>query len=351
MAELRAVAEEHAERPLLFSGNSCLPYPPHLTDYQSLTHFTSEVGHKPETGLDESNTGAVVAYHIATALKRPLLTTSYGEDWAFINAHQRPELVRAWIAQAYAFGQFFMAPHHQWCHTAELGTHWYDGTAEDYAAIYRFIREHPFLFDGKESAAEVAVVYSTGDAATQRWEGPTWDAVQELLKARVPFDLLVAGDDCVPAQLTLQEAKGYRKVIVAPELCLDAAQQYVIDQLRNEDRLLVWSGASTLTALPASPITVTGPAQLWISQRREPNGGSTVVHLLNRCYDAVSDRMLPIGPITLSVKRALCGPKDREVLLHTPGADALPLEVSDQGERVSVHVPSVSLWGIIQLGR
>jgi hypothetical protein len=349
MAELRALAEESAGHPLLFSGNVGVPGPEHLTDYQSLTHFTGEVSHEAERGLDEDNVSAIVAYQLATALNRPLLATGLGEDWAFIKANQRPELVRAWIAEAYAFGQFFMVPHRQWCHTEELGTHWYEGTVEDYGAVYRFIYEHPFLFDGQESAAEVAVVYSTGDEATRVWDGATWEAVRALLKAQVPFDLLVAGDEWGPAQLTWKDAERYRKVIVPANLRLDVEQQRVVDRLRQEGRVVTWSGADALASLPAPPVQTTGPARVWTSLRRGTNGGGTVVHLLNRNYDADADRILTVGPISVSVKRGPCGDKHCTATLYAPGAEPMPLEVGRDGEGIAAKVPLLSLWGVVHL--
>jgi hypothetical protein len=357
MMELRAVAEETAGHPLLFSGNVGVPGSAHLTDYQAFTHFTSELGHEAARGLDEGNAGPVVAYQVATALNRPLLATGLGQDWAFVKASRRPELVRTWIAQAYAFGQFFMAPHHQWCYTRELGTHWYDGTPEDYGPIYRFIHEHPFLFDDEESAAEVAVVYSTGGGGVRRGEQSgrttrgvsTRDIVRELLTAQIPFDLLVAGDDVVPVQLTWERTRHYRKVIVPPDLSLDDAQQRVIDRLREEDRLIVWNEADSLASLPASPLEVSGDAHVWSTLRQELDGGDTVVHLLNRNYDPATDRVLPVGPIKISVKRELCGDRDCRAVLYAPGAQAMPLVVSRNDERISVEVPSLPFWAIVHL--
>jgi hypothetical protein len=348
-AELRVVAEENAGHPLLFSGNAGIPGAEHLTDYQSFTHFTSEVFHEAERGLEEDNVSAIVAYQLASALQRPLLATGLGQDWAFIKANQRPELVRTWIAQAYAFGQFFMVPHRQWCHTEALGTHWYEGTVEDFGTSYRFIHEHPVLFDGMESAAAVAILYSSGDASTRAWDGTTWEAARALLKKQVPFDLLVAGDNWMPAQLTWEQAARYRKVIVPPDLSLDAEQQHVIDRLKQENRLVVWTGADALALLPDTPITVTGPGQIWTTLRRSLKGDSTIIHLLNRNYDATVDRVNLVGPITINVMLAPGSIERYTATLYAPGAEPIPLAVKHQDGRIQVQVPVLSLWGVIYL--
>jgi hypothetical protein len=359
MAELRAATEDAAGHPLLFSGNVGVPSSAHLTDYQTFTHFTSELGHEPAHGLEEDTVGPVVAYQVATALNRPLLATGLGQDWAFVKVNNRPGLVHTWIAQAYAFGQFFMAPHHQWAYTRELGTHWYDGTAKDYGQIYRFIHEHPFLFDGKESAAEVAIIYSTAGGGPRSPDRvvpetqpvSTRDIVQELLTAHIPFDLLVAGDEVVPAQLTWEQTKKYQKVIVTPNLSLGSSQQRVLDQLQEEDRLVEWNNAGSVALLPTSPLAIAGTPRIWSTLRQGSEGGATVIHLLNRNYDPASDQVLPVGPIRISVKQEFYGDDDCSAMLYAPGTEPRPLTVNRAEDWINIEVPSLPFWAIVRLSQ
>jgi hypothetical protein len=347
MAELRELAEKTAGRPLMFAANAGLPDTAQMTDYRVLTQFTAEVGQDAPSGLDEANVNPVVAYKLAAALDRPLSATASGQDWAFIKANRRPELVRAWIAQAYAFGQFFMVPHHQWCYTEQLGTHWYDGPPEEYAPIYRFIREHPFLFDDQESPAEVAVLHSTG--AARQGDETDGEVVRELLKVHLPFDMVVAGDEWVPARLTWEQVRRYQKVIVPPHLSLDAAQQRVIDELRREGRLVEWEGRETLASLPTVWVEMTGVEHVWAVLRERPTGESAVLHLLNRDYDAAADRVRPTGRFTVTVRAGRSGREFRTAVLYAPGAEPRPLKVSRDGGSISFEVPSLSLWTVVQL--
>jgi len=82
---------------------------------------------------------------MADAMGRPLAATASGQDWAFVKERGCSGLVRSWIAASYASGHALMAPHRQWCHTEEKGTHWYDGPREAYAPLYRFARQHTAL--------------------------------------------------------------------------------------------------------------------------------------------------------------------------------------------------------------
>jgi hypothetical protein len=138
--------------PVLLSANACLPNPTHTYVVKYLTHVICEVGQNAAGGTNEIN-HAMEAYDLATSLGKPLAATASGQDWAFVKKNDCEELVRFWIALAYAHGQRFMVPHpqRQWCFTSELGTHWYAAPVETYAPMYRFIRANAGCFDDFEA--------------------------------------------------------------------------------------------------------------------------------------------------------------------------------------------------------
>jgi len=343
MADLREAAERAAGHALTFSANGAPPSPTSIVDYQVLTSFSAEVSH--EARLDD---GPAHAYKVAAALGRPLTATGGGRDWAAVKAGNRSGLVRAWIAQAYAFGQFFMTPHHQWCYTEELGTHWYRGPAEDYGPIYRFIREHRGLFDGQESVGQVAVLYNA--RAWRDGEGPDREISRALLEGNVPFDMVVAGDDWVPAKLTREAVARYAKVIAPAGTTLEGEQQAVLDALRGEGRLVEWRGGETLSQLPRSWVRVTGAENVWAVVRAREDGKSAVVHLLPREYNAETDRVSPAGPVTVSIDAAAFGGRVfRKATLYAVGSEPVTLEVAVEGGRMTFTAPGVSEWGIVEL--
>jgi hypothetical protein len=96
---------------------------------------------------------AIEAYELAASLGKPMAATASGQDWAFVKQNNCEDLVRFWIALAYAYGERFMVPHpeRQWCFNNEIGTHWYAAPIEAYAPVYRFIRENADCFDGFEA--------------------------------------------------------------------------------------------------------------------------------------------------------------------------------------------------------
>jgi hypothetical protein len=150
--QLGQLAQEVAGHPVLLSANAGLPNKEHTYVVKYLTHVVCEVGQNASAGTRQID-HAIEAYELAARLGKPLAATASGQDWAFVKQNNCEELVRFWIALAYAYGQRFMAPHpyRQWCFSDELGTRWYAAPIEAYAPLYRFIRENAGWFDGFEA--------------------------------------------------------------------------------------------------------------------------------------------------------------------------------------------------------
>ena len=150
--QLGQLAAEVAGHPVLLSANAGLPNKTHTYVVKNLTHVICEVGQNAPAGTKQID-HAIEAYELATTLGKPLAATASGQDWAFVKQNNCEELVRFWVALAYAHGQRFMAPHpqRQWCFNDKLGTHWYAAPIEAYAPMYRFIRANAACFDGFEA--------------------------------------------------------------------------------------------------------------------------------------------------------------------------------------------------------
>jgi len=150
--QLGQLAEEVAGHPVLLSANAGLPNKTHAYVLKYLTHVICEVGQNASAGTSRID-HAIEAYEFAARLGKPMAATASGQDWAFVKQNNCEELVRFWIALAYAYGQRFMVPHpqRQWCFSNELGTHWYAAPIEAYAPLYRFVRENAGWLDGFEA--------------------------------------------------------------------------------------------------------------------------------------------------------------------------------------------------------
>ncbi len=204
MAELRALAAREAGREVPMSANAGLLWPNHLADYRALDFFSAEIEH---AAADLRFTDRpLFAYRLADAMGRPLAATASGQDWAFVKEHGRSGLVRGWIAASYAAGHSLMAPHRQWCHTEEKGTHWYEGPRGAYAPLYRFVRENRALLDDHEPWAEVGLVMPHRSFADDR---ERWIGMGEALSAAgVPYRIVVGGDDVVDRAIEVRRPAG-----------------------------------------------------------------------------------------------------------------------------------------------
>ena len=172
--ELRSVAQEAAGHPVLLSANACLGNDVHHHVVPRLTHVVCEVWFNAHQGTAALQ-GAQRAYDAARRLGRPLACTASGHDWAHVKAHGAHDIVRFWIALTTANGERFMVPHpsRQWCFNEQRGTHWYAAPIDQFAPLYRFIREQAPVLDGFEAVENVKVVAQPAVICTVRRKGAT----------------------------------------------------------------------------------------------------------------------------------------------------------------------------------
>ncbi len=338
MLELRKLAVETAGRPVPVGANAGLLWPGHLADYQALDLFTAETDHHAsERKLPDA---PVTAYRLAEALGRPYAATASGWDWAYVKEHNLPGLVRGWIALSYAAGQRLMAPHHQWCYTPEKGTHWYDGPAERFAPLYRFVRANADLFDGYETHADLGVVIPhrsyMRDAA--RWIG----MCSELTRANVSFRILLAADDIVRKPLTDRELASCR-VLLAPERsALNPDDSRRLDARAAKGGLVTTVDEALKSVKPA--VQVEAPGAVRVFPRK--TGRSAVVHLVNFAYDADRDDVTPQRNVRVTIDlRALGVRGARSCRLVRPEAPDATLRIVNG----AVTVPELGLWAIVQV--
>ncbi len=158
VAGIAREATEAAGRKILISANAYRVEPAYdrIVKLDAITHVICEVPHHADHGTEKIE-DALEAYQRAEKLGKPVATTGSGHDWAWVKAHASVNLVKIWVALAYAHGQRFMAPARQWCFTTFLGTHWYQAPADEFSPIYQWIRAEAQYFDGFEAMDDSAI--------------------------------------------------------------------------------------------------------------------------------------------------------------------------------------------------
>jgi hypothetical protein len=343
ITEVFEYAEQLRGKPLVRSINSSASSPRTLIPAPAIDYFCGEVDH--HAAAQQAPAEPVFVYKVVEALQRRQTATASGQDWAWIKANEKPGLVRLWIAQAYAFGSVFMAPHHQWCYTQELGTHWWDGKPEDFAWLYRFVRDHASRLEGYRSLADTAVIYS-GDFNQTR------AAAQALTEANIPFLMLVAGNSELPLTLPEPSLAPVKNLIAADP----AFEQRHADELRDRSfQRLEWRGVEHLPEELRSLVQVEGAESIRVSLRYHPETGRVVCHVLNQNYDPVRDDVTPADvTITLATRlldQAGVRLSESAAVLYTPRAEPRKIDLRREDETVVFELKNAGGWSLVELGR
>lgn len=351
VAEYRRRGEELKGKSLPLAVNSGLSGPMSLAITPHLSYFCCEVDHHAESRKVPVH--PIYVYKLADGLNRPVTSTASGWDWAYVMEHNLPGLVRTWTALSYAFGHNLMAPHRQWCYTKEKGTHWYSGPTEAYAPLYRFIREHADVLDDFEAVAPIAVLYD--NHSRRLGKGDIERIVTALAEANWAFQIVIQGDDWLPGYaIDKSEIGRFQKIIVPGDLQPTEGLKAVLDHAQALGKLVSWSGPETLATLKVNPVETTSPGPVFVTPRigKIDQHPAVALHLVNRQYDGEKDTMTRLTDVTVSLDSSILpGRVDgcRSATIHTPGSEDLIVAVRPEGNKLSVTIPEVDLWAIVEL--
>lgn len=344
--QMQAEAARIAGRPVAFGINSFNLIPIQVFD----AHFVDFLGNEVEH-WDVEDVVPPVAYRLGEAIGRPTFATAAGWDWVNFNKTGAKTRVRGWIAEAYAFGQYFMYAWEKWGWSEGTGAQWEKVDPEIFRPMFAFVSDNPGLFDGYENTATVGLLYDSATAARNRWDVRA--ASKELLDAGVPYGLVVSGDSLLKWPLT-QDALNRFRVIVVPN---DVRRSDELNRL-----LASWeaSGGRLITHEAGNPdfknlpgrIEVKCEGRVWALPRVQPGASRLVVHLLNRDYDAATDAMTPKHAVSVRLNPASLGgpPAVRRVRYFEPGAETRELKGRQDNDGVlTLELPSLNIWGIVEI--
>ena len=321
-------------------------------------YYCCECDMGAKTGaLDKGS--SLLAFKLADALGRPVSIMGSGGDHAFLQERHLPGMLRCWAAEAYAHGNYFSAPYYLWAYTPEKGSHGYrPRDTTELAPLYQFIKHHTALFDGYESVARLAVVYSYELA--RRKPGSSSGLIRRLASANVPFDLVIAGDEQLDIHLDADRLARYDAIVVPTDAALERTDANTLKQYEAAGGRLLPETAE----LPhATALCLTGASSV-CATLRTANTRPVVIHLLNRDYDNQRDACTPKGPFTLQVPKVLLSgvglrrAKYVQPPLWNPKAaddSARPMNESPEVElsvtgtqdHWEIAVPSLDFWGVV----
>jgi len=309
--------------------------------------YTQEISHHADSKRIPND--VIVYYKIADALERPLVLTALPKpDWLTIYKENRVNLVRTWIAQAYAYGANFMVPYFMWAYDENNNYYWYKCNPGDYDYIYQFIYNNAKLFDGYDPVSHVGLLYSY--TAYRSGSNVIWDVCAELTRENIPFRLVIAGDDWWPKYLNETELESLDAIILTPDKSyLDPVQKAVLDAM--SDRTVDWPNKTRLFQLFPKEITVEGASNIIVVPRANRNNSSApfILHLLNRNYDASTDTITEQRNFNLIIKNTLFGANITKATLYEPCHAPVELKIQPNMDVVKITIPRLGFWGIIKL--
>ncbi|MCD6465452.1 hypothetical protein J7L27_03695 [Candidatus Bathyarchaeota archaeon] len=312
-----------------------------------INFYTLEVPHHANSR--EIPEDVILYYKFAEALNRPLVLTAIpNPDWLTIYRERRVNLVRAWIAQAYAYGANFMVPYHMWAYDENGNHYWYKCNPGDYDYIYRFIRNNAKLFDGYDSISHVGLLYS--HTAYRSGSNTIWNVCVELTRENIPFRLVISGDDWWPKYFNKTELETLDAIILTSDKnYLDPAQKAILDEMSA--KTVDWPNRTRLFQLLPKEITVEGASNIIVVPRvnRNNNSAPFILHLLNHNYDPSTDTIIEQRNFDLIIKNTLFDSNITKAVLYEPCHTPIELKIQKNADSVKIMVPHLGFWGIIKL--
>lgn len=328
-------AESLRGQPLLRSINSHASTLRTLIPAPIIDYFCGEVGH--DASKASISNEPIFVYRMVEAVGDRQTATASGQDWAWIKANDKPGLARGWIAQAYAFGSVFMVPHHQWCYTQELGTHWWEGKPADFADLFKFVRDHAEWFDNARNAADTAIIFTNKDfSSAKRVAGI-------LADKNIPFAIVYPSEDQESFERSPDTLHPYR-TLVASQSDRSTLLKGLPDTIQTIDFNTNFDSIS-------SPIQIVGSDRIRVSWRRTEHGGRIhfICHVLNQSYDATQDRVIPADIVLRIDTSLLDGHTIQSAVRYQPGRTEQVLEFKQEKDLLSVSLPQSGVWAIVKL--
>ena len=288
---------------------------------------------------------------LADALRLPQVVSPFP-------AHEvKVSEVRGVLAATYALGHWPLVPWDVW-QGPDKKERWF-GTPEEYGDIYQFVDGGGFV-DGFEAWADVALfVPAVSDPqAAEKIAELGKELIGRLLAAGVPFRTITAGKvggDLVEIPFDPDDFNGLRAILLcgSPDLLCNEDQarfRELSEGIAVTDPASA-NGAAKKLKLPA--ICKADDPMVHVFPRCKPVGphGVMALHLINRDYDSRADEHAERTNVTVQLADEPFGGMSTfsSAVYHQPGCEPAYLKVETKRRKLCLTVPSLKLWGVINI--
>ena len=326
------------------------PYSGYLL--MDVDYFSFECPMNAKSG-NPNNARSMFAFKMADALHRPAMIMGSGEDHAFVQDNNLPGMIRSWVAEAYAFGNYFTAPYYLWANRNGKSYSYQPRSNQELAPLYQFIKAHGSLFDGYSAKSKTALVLAYKSYAQN--QSNIISLAKELADKSIQFDVVIAGDDVLGLHLTSSQLAGYDNLIVPDGSLLSV----------NDSAIINGSGKKIVNNVnnfdKSSQIVINGVATIRSTLRavKDDNIKPIVVHLLNGDYDLSTDSFNNIKNFVIVIpKKLLDNPVSQVKYVRPPSWSSRALSVTSTfqdelldfkstDDSILITVPSLDIWGIL----
>jgi len=349
IGELKAYAENLAGESILLGINAYGLRPFTLVGMDDVDYFGVEIAQRNITGGE-----AVYVYKFADALNKSLAHTASAYDWGYIKSNGASNLVKYWMARAYAFGHHFMGPFNQWVFVDGIQSGTYTGPTAEFSTVYAFVHNYAHLFDGYEAVEQFGLLHSNESLRGNNTS--IYFVAKGLYKRNLPFGVVIAGDNWLEGTITEEDLARYEKIFIPQSVILDSSQTALIENWRQQGRVIDWVNQQyfELHAGQLKPwVSVQDSLGVHVVPRIKPDepGAPLVIHLVNSNVDVLTNTVLEQKDIVLYVDSILLAGRDittASYLRYNGRDEELTIEPDSGGIRVTV--PSLDMWGIVALG-
>ena len=348
---LADVAREYRGGPVPLTVNANM-LPGSFAENFALDLVDYLVGETPAT--HEGYLDLIWMLKLSDALRLPQVVSPFPAERVNVNE------VRGALAAVYALGHWPLVPWDVW-QGPDKKERWF-GTVEQYGDIYQFAGSSGQL-DGFEAWSDVALfvpaVSDTELAATHADRGKK--LIAELLAAGAPFRTITAGKvggDLVQIPLEPGDFRDVRTIFLCGSLdTLDDTTREEFKKLADGVSVIDASGAEGETspagAMKKAKLAAACKADdptVHVFPRRQVSGKHRplALHLLNKDYDKGSDEYREKTDVTVELASKSLGDSSSAVY-HQPGREPIYLGVEEKRGNVRLAVPSVELWGVIEV--
>ncbi len=328
------------------------------TDYYFCeTHMKAD---KEDISLPQT----ILIYKIGDSLGRPAVIMGHGWDHAYIKKYDRPGMLRAWIAEAYAFGHYFSAPYRLWAYSPKDGSHNYRPENNFYySSVYKFITQNAALFDDYSGYADIALLYSIKQFQKTPWIYRS--AARFLSSKNIPFDIIIVGDRYFDMPITMEQLSKYKAIFKCSVTEFKPDDKTV---LNNYEKM----GGKIVSDFKGYDINgnsiLVSEKNVMIALRESLNRSkkSKVIHLLNKEYLSSEDSCVKKYDFYIKIPRKIFRDQTiRKISYHRPPSLSekknsmlsrkliyLPeTELSFFTDEIHtvIKVPQLDFWGVISI--